>query len=1346
MEITNIGMARAGDGVRPRNFDGMGGHDTHESSLPSPFQTTVDDVSKFHHRKPILNSHHEKGIKRDGSHDNFHRQKLATSQSYDGQQTHNSLLGSTVSLPRHAVNEKYSVSHDEIAFKKEYHTTKLGKEPNATWKVSPPLKDRSLQYGSSENSVRRTLKQETSRKDNQQEESQQFQKAIPSLGLLYNRDSNHYLLRKNKGPFPTDNDGVQRGDKIIGCDKSLDLDTNALDINTNTNDVANRIGDATIEPETRSKYEIDDRSNVIIPAQRNGQSWGISGPTFKEVNVTKYSEQSRNDSGQVFNDIPVVHNTNLDLNIEQMNGASRQPATGIQHKSHHSDEIQNILSSSETHNTPEVEKSSQFKASHQNGSRVPYLESPTEIPLTSNAFFLTDKYIEKKQLAQNSAPNVGNNFGIQQPIEVDQVSKKSGQIPKHGIGVWRDETDVVENEKYFATEFKDRISSDRHSLLKNFRGLSEAAIVDEDDSIIESARAETVSYNNHDAKPPVLIQTHQSMNTVNKDCQGTTLVSGGHRMSTQQQMSSDSMLDRRADHKYPNIIESQNIDDLNINQKNNTYDSEISGKPRPLQKESQNAPIDSKIIAEMRSFGSTEGFRSRKSGSRHKSSKVSSTRGTSRHLGVSSNHELSRNRIASTEKQLKESEDRKGLDLMNRRNSNPVQIKHRSVQTYRRQTIPDSQSTMAPKGVLYHLPPDLGSRDNYAMTSSNNVRPIESELQGNHEVSEVSMLPRPTRDTVSSRCDPVLNGDDASRISSNSTPHFHNRSDSEAKRSNLIHSQNNNSRRKGVSVVRRRSTISHVSTSQTEPLVTPSTSQRSYSLPTTKDSNACNPMRQDHISLDPLSHCSYSATNQLPHGYLQDSRIKATMSFLSPSQESDEISERSTKQRSGYLSSGLCAVHDNNMHDCDTTDSSRQRTVSSFSSRRDYQEDAASYKFNEFDQLSTSLPSSQSSGHENNPSDDDSAHHIESTASCFFAHNLQGVSHEFSNLNQSRPLPSRQDAPDEISSYHDKSTYYEKGSLSSGLLSNRGCQDADSRISYTDPNLPPRQGLEKHHQPSNSDDCNTLLQRVNSDISDDITECTFLHGHSISNKSKVSVKATKSNLKNNDSTRDYTNCNREQHKFVPTPSRKSLVKITVSMESWLEHCREPIAIDKIVKKRQSKRPQSRKLDYVRYNTSLNKTIELERKQSTIEASAVQNSKSLRANAIEKGDEYASSMSKTSRLILSMKDEYWRQHTRIYGKPLYSKKDVKFDLTTSHANLPKGILRIVSLLPGNDRCCDCATPFKNAATLWASVSYGTLLCEQCAFNHINHSEKVCFSIAWTFHLVKNKQLLTFYLYH
>ena len=49
---------------------------------------------------------------------------------------------------------------------------------------------------------------------------------------------------------------------------------------------------------------------------------------------------------------------------------------------------------------------------------------------------------------------------------------------------------------------------------------------------------------------------------------------------------------------------------------------------------------------------------------------------------------------------------------------------------------------------------------------------------------------------------------------------------------------------------------------------------------------------------------------------------------------------------------------------------------------------------------------------------------------------------------------------------------------------------------------------------------------------------------------------------------------------------------------------------------------------------------------------------------------------------------------------------------SYGPFPAGVLREISLYPGNQKCCDCPS----LDTDWGSVNHGTLICLDCAGKH------------------------------
>jgi hypothetical protein len=70
--------------------------------------------------------------------------------------------------------------------------------------------------------------------------------------------------------------------------------------------------------------------------------------------------------------------------------------------------------------------------------------------------------------------------------------------------------------------------------------------------------------------------------------------------------------------------------------------------------------------------------------------------------------------------------------------------------------------------------------------------------------------------------------------------------------------------------------------------------------------------------------------------------------------------------------------------------------------------------------------------------------------------------------------------------------------------------------------------------------------------------------------------------------------------------------------------------------------------------------------------------------------------------------------------------------------PTSLVQILKLLPGNDRCNDCGKDESDGhGLLWASVTYGTILCKCCACRHLSRTKK------WRFQSKKSeiKSLIT-----
>ena len=55
-----------------------------------------------------------------------------------------------------------------------------------------------------------------------------------------------------------------------------------------------------------------------------------------------------------------------------------------------------------------------------------------------------------------------------------------------------------------------------------------------------------------------------------------------------------------------------------------------------------------------------------------------------------------------------------------------------------------------------------------------------------------------------------------------------------------------------------------------------------------------------------------------------------------------------------------------------------------------------------------------------------------------------------------------------------------------------------------------------------------------------------------------------------------------------------------------------------------------------------------------------------------------------------------------------------------------ILRIIELLPGNDRCCDFGLVADDRMT-WVSFAHGTFLCDKYASKYLSHDQKTRYRV-------------------
>ena len=56
-------------------------------------------------------------------------------------------------------------------------------------------------------------------------------------------------------------------------------------------------------------------------------------------------------------------------------------------------------------------------------------------------------------------------------------------------------------------------------------------------------------------------------------------------------------------------------------------------------------------------------------------------------------------------------------------------------------------------------------------------------------------------------------------------------------------------------------------------------------------------------------------------------------------------------------------------------------------------------------------------------------------------------------------------------------------------------------------------------------------------------------------------------------------------------------------------------------------------------------------------------------------------------------------------------------------IPSEVLRVIRMLQGNHKCVDCGSTDGDIQLSWASVTYGSLLCQACAFRHVTKCDEV-----------------------
>ena len=56
-------------------------------------------------------------------------------------------------------------------------------------------------------------------------------------------------------------------------------------------------------------------------------------------------------------------------------------------------------------------------------------------------------------------------------------------------------------------------------------------------------------------------------------------------------------------------------------------------------------------------------------------------------------------------------------------------------------------------------------------------------------------------------------------------------------------------------------------------------------------------------------------------------------------------------------------------------------------------------------------------------------------------------------------------------------------------------------------------------------------------------------------------------------------------------------------------------------------------------------------------------------------------------------------------------------------IPGEVMRAIRMQQGNHKCVDCGSTDGDIQLSWASVTYGSLLCQACAFRHVTKCDQV-----------------------
>jgi len=176
------------------------------------------------------------------------------------------------------------------------------------------------------------------------------------------------------------------------------------------------------------------------------------------------------------------------------------------------------------------------------------------------------------------------------------------------------------------------------------------------------------------------------------------------------------------------------------------------------------------------------------------------------------------------------------------------------------------------------------------------------------------------------------------------------------------------------------------------------------------------------------------------------------------------------------------------------------------------------------------------------------------------------------------------------------------------------------------------------------------------------------------------------------------------------------------IDSWLEHSRDSVALAKCAKLRERRQEGShdrisREEKYHMYDPCKDEEFmrEYEQEMKYVRPAPPQEIGDIRDEKVQPRQEI-NSIGKV-RVENSPQDII----LRVLREMLIVKGG---KVNFPYCSVPKDILDVINILPGNNKCCDCGTFEGDGKPLiWASVSYGTLLCKNCAFRHITKSDDV-----------------------